>query len=367
MLGRSQRRKSEASVRSAVLVAAVTLVALALPTAGPLYARVYPGPGTAFNAALTNASLDTAFTPRRVTQFEKARFRATVVYDTALDPELPTVKIAWSNVADLVAKNADDFVIEPVTPSRQFLDHGTRRPGGGYTLTWAWDVTPMVSGEQRLTLRILPTVVVGTRALRDVVDVNEPIPVKVDVHPAQREFDDVVDAAQQMGTDVPEQMTVGNEYDVSASMSLVGHADDIGADIVLAPADDSAEVSIREVASPQALAAPAALVSSAADVVRHWTVTPEEPGGVDLVFTATVTGHAADTDLEQAVPVAASARAVARGPSFWDRLQKPVAYLTPFVVFAATAYGLWAAWTKRRALAAAHGPADDDDQDDEKP
>lgn len=367
MLWTSERKKPKPSSRvMIVVVAAVSLLALVLPAAGPLYARVYPGPGSAFNAALADASLHTKFVPHRVTQFDTARFTATLVYGTPLDPKRPTVKVAWSNVAELVAEDESDFVIERVTSSRQYLNFQHRRPGGGYSLSWTWDVTPMVSGKQRLTLRILPTVVIGQRALRDVVDVNEPIPVVVEVHPAQREFNDVLAAAKHMKTDVPRRMTVGKEYDVSASMSLAGHDGDIGADIALKAAEGSADLTISEKTTPQALLVPTAF-SPAGNVVRHWTVVPDEPGGVRLVFTATVTGRAADTDLKQDVAVPASARAV---PSFWDILQKPVVMLTSIAAVVVAALSLLLTWKKHRAegeAAPVPAAAADTGEDDARP
>ena len=57
----------------------------------------------------------------------------------------------------------------------------------------------------------------------------------VDVHPVQHDFDEVLTAAAAMKTDVPDEMVVGKQYLVTASMSMAGHADTVSADIHLGP------------------------------------------------------------------------------------------------------------------------------------
>ena len=112
---------------------------------GPRVARrgaplrnLYPGPDAhTVNEAITDASLDAKFESAPVTQYETATFRATVIYGTSSpNPDLPTVKVAWSNEAALAAQAEGTFDIGPTSASRQFLDAGTRRPNGGYELTW---------------------------------------------------------------------------------------------------------------------------------------------------------------------------------------------------------------------------------------
>lgn len=338
------------SARAAVVVAVATLVALALPAVSPLYAQVYPGPDAdTIDGALTEANLDTGFAPKQLTQFEKARFSATLIYGTAKDPALPTVKVAWSNKAGLAAQDEDAFVIVPITRSRQFLDEGSRRPGGGYELTWSWEVTPLVAGEQTLFLSIVPTVVVEGKTIPDLVDINDPIAVAVDVNPVKRDFDEVVMAAAAMESDLPEEMTVGEEYDVSAVMSMAGHADTVTADITLTPAQTSADVSIAETSAAPQTATNVALAGPAPGdrLVRRWRVIPDETGQVDLVFTANVAGRAAEQNLEQDVPILSSSRAVEPGASVWEILKKPILYITPFVALLAMLFGLWTAWSKR--------------------
>ncbi len=381
------RRKH--SIRTAVLVAAVTLLAVAVPVGAPLYAAVYggpepgpgpqPGPGPepgpdpkTLAEALSEASLDAGFDSATVTQFETTTFRATVIYDTLLDPDLPTVQVAWSNQAVLTPAVEGAFTIVATSADRQFLDNGTSRPEGGFALTWTWDVTPLVAGEQTLTVSILPTVVIEGDEIDEAGDINQPIPVTVDVHPVVPDFQEVLTAAASMQTDMPDEMFVGEQYEISASMSLAGHADTVTADIQLTAAENSAAVRIAEASAAVEPAPASAGIRAAAHVtaavpndrfVKKWTVTVDEPGQVALVFTATLHGQAGIQELQQAVPVAASAPATQR-PSFWETVQRPVLYISPFIAAAAGVLGLWAAWKKRNAgreADAEHAAAKDSD------
>lgn len=341
-----------AGVRAAVVVVAVTILALAWPLGASLYAQVYPGPdaGTV-NEAITNAGLDAGFDSEPLTQFETTTFRATVIYGTS-SPGLPTVKVAWSNEAQLAAEAEDTFNIVPTSASRQFLDAGTRRPGGGYELTWTWNVTPVVSGQQTLLLRILPIVVVEGEVVPGLIDVNKPIAVTVDVHPVQRDFDEALKAAADMNISLPTEMIVGEKYDVSASMSLAaGHSDTVSADIDVNPDADSAAVTILEASAAPSAARAALAVSGEESIVRRWTVISDEPGQVSLIFTATIEGHAAAQDLAGKVPKKASARATERGPAPWDIFAQAVQYVAPIVALAIGILALSAAWKKRKAKA----------------
>ncbi|MDQ4502355.1 hypothetical protein [Sinomonas sp. ASV322] len=338
-------------IRAAAVVAAVTMLALAWPIGSPLYAQVYPGPDArTVKDAITDAGLDARFDSEPITQFETATFRATVIYATS-SPNLPTVKVAWSNEATLAAQTEGTFDIKPTSASRQFLDAGTHRPSGGYALTWTWDVTPLVAGAQTLILKILPTVVVEGQVVPGLLNINKPIPVTVDVNPVQHDFDEVLAAAAAMKTDVPEEMIVGQKYDVGASMSLAGHAETVNADIGLAAGEHSSAVRIVE-ASPTPTAVRSSTASVQQSITRRWIVISDAPGQVDLVFTATVEGQAAAQHLKQTVPKMASARATEPPPpppSFWDILQVPVKYVAPFVGLAVGVLALVAGWKKLKA------------------
>ncbi|QBR92722.1 hypothetical protein [Nocardioides euryhalodurans] len=354
--------RSSRSVRAGAVVAAVTLLAFAVPAVAPLYAQVYPPPDAdTIDEALDEANLDARFASDDVTQFETVPFTATLIYGTATNPQLPTVQVSWSNEATLTAQDEDAFVILPTSPSRKFLSQGTRRPGGGLAVDWTWDVTPLLPGEQTLVVGIHPSVVVEGKQVPELADVNQPVEVTVDVNPVQRDFDDVVVAANDMDTELPDEMTVGEEHDVSATMSLAGHAGTVAADISLTQGETSADVTITgSSAAPQAMT-PVGAVAADDVVERRWTVIPDEPGQVDLVFTAAVAGRAGDRALQQDVPIVATVRAVEPGDSFWEALQRPVLYLAPFAALAATLVGLWAAWSKRKQAHATAGPAAGDE------
>jgi len=354
-------------------VAAVTLFALTIPAGAPLYAEIYgpdppppvdpgvqpppvepdvpnqfdiPGPDAdSVDAALTDAELEYAFASSQITQFETVTFRAAIIYGIPVDPDQPSVQVSWSNQVTLTADEGNSFEIEPTSDDNQFLHNGIRRPDGGLELAWTWDVTPLVAGEQSLTLSVIPHVVVDGEEIPELANLNKPVPMTVDVHPVKHDFDEVLAEAADMETRVPDDMVVGRQYDVSASMSLAGHANTVAADIQLGSSEDSAAVTIVESSPAAALASTG---GSSDDVVRHWTVTPDEPGQIAFVFTATVQGQAADYPLKQEVSHQAAGRAIKPGPSFWEILQQPVLYLGPFVALASGAIGLWAVLKKRK-------------------
>jgi hypothetical protein len=339
------------SVRAMAVVAAATLLALAVPVGAPLYADVYPSSNELnYDDAVDKANLQYGFEPPQVVQYETATFTATIIYGTAIDVDQPTVNVAFSNEAVLTAVEEGTFDIVPTSPSRRDLDEGTRREGGGYEMSWTWDVTPLLAGERQLTLQILPTVLIEGEVQENVANINEPIPVTVDVHPVQQEFDAVLVAAESMQTEIPEDMVVGEQYDVSASLSLAGETDLVTVDIQLAKAEGSADVTILEKPAAAAVVAYTGQASAVDQVVvRHWTVIPDEPGQVAFVFTATVEGVAGAKPLQGSVPNIQAVRATAPAPSFWDRIQQPVLYVTPFVVLAGGILALWAAWKRRSA------------------
>jgi hypothetical protein len=80
---------------------------------------------------------------------------------------------------------------------------------------------------------------------------------------------------------------------------------------------------------------------------RDWTVTPEQPGPVNLVFAVNVSTTAGDRELSKAVFVHRSVRADPKPPSLWSRLQAPVLWITPFVALIAAILGVRAIWWKR--------------------
>lgn len=333
----NQSRVSGGIGRTTAVVMAATLLALALPAAGPLYAEVYPG--------LTPARLDAGFESEPVIQYEEVQFTATAIYGPDVGSDFD-VFIAWSNVVTLEPEQKEAFDIRRTSPPKLLVEQASLRPDGNRELTWTWQVTPLLDGTKKLQVRVSPSATIKGQK-KDAADLNKPISVWVEVHPAKRDFDEVVAAAEAMQTDIDEVMTVGEEYDVGASMSMAGHPDTVSVDLALTKGEDSVDVAITEsTAARQAVAQSALSTGNMAQ--RRWTVVPLEAGRVDLLFTATVVGQAAGQPLTDEITLAAEARANDPPPSVWDRLQQPVLYVTPFIVLIGAIWALVEKGRRRR-------------------
>src|SRR5829696_468713 len=130
-------RRARGWVGATVLVILVTVLGAAMPAAGQLYLQVYPGPrsgviepGKSIENALTKASLETGFDIEPLTEDVRAVFTARIFYGKT-KPQRPTIKVAYRNDASLKGLTRGEFEITPITDTRQYLDEGTRRPGGG--------------------------------------------------------------------------------------------------------------------------------------------------------------------------------------------------------------------------------------------
>ncbi|MGC5224017.1 hypothetical protein ACPW96_15705 [Micromonospora sp. DT81.3] len=299
--------------------------------------------------ALSTASLETRFDPAVITQFETTRFTATIVFGVPIDSGATEILIAWSNEATLMGEDPESFEVSPTSPSRQWVDNAFAHPSGGYALSWTWDVTPLLAGDRTLNLRIRPTVVIDGEVVEEYADINEPVVLAVEVHPVQRDLDEVAAAAQSLELDLPEKMTVGEEHVVTITVPLEGHADTIGADVELSREQGSASASI-EMAGQVENDATAGAESRAA-IERTWTVTPTESGRLDLVLMTSVRGEAAGQELRREVHITAATTVVAAPPTFWELLQGPVVYITPFVALAATIVGVWQTRRRRKPTA----------------
>lgn len=342
------------SWKAGIVVACATLVALLLPTSAmSLNQAAYPQRDSTDQWTL--AQVVPSWSESKVVQYQPVTFFATLVYDAGdLDPALPTIEVSYSNAATLTSEDPDAFDISPAEPVTKTLDTGRPRPQGGYELTWAWDVTALKDGPQKLFVHFVPEIFEDGKRL-PVPDRNETIPIDVEVHPEQVEFDKAVDSVGEgMTTDVPDDMTVGQEYPVSASIPLTDS--EVTAEIELREEEGSVKVSILEVEAPAALAS----FDSSGDAVitRHWVVTPEEPGEVALVFTARLNGEAGEETLEQSVERTDSARAAAPPPSFWDSLGTPVIVIGGILTALAAGVGIWATiYNIRKGKPKAEAPA----------
>jgi hypothetical protein len=261
--------------------------------------------------------------------------------------------VAFANDARLKPSRGK-FEITPVTDTRQYLDQGTRRRGGGFQLAWKWEVVPRQSGSLALLLTIEPVVVLPGVSRRDLAQRNKPIRINVRVHPNTHALAEVSSAAQQLRISYPKRLVVGQQAKVDASLPLQGHQDSVKADITLDRDEGSVLATIEPAESSQ----------DGDQLVRRWLVTPAEEGPVDMLFTVKLSAQAGDRPLKDQVVLLRSVSAEPAPPSLWARLQAPVTWLGPFVALAGGLLALRTAWRRRRSRAEAAGPADDDAEAD---
>jgi hypothetical protein len=333
-----------------VLVVLVTLLGAAMPAAGQLYLQVYPGPksgviesGKSIEDALTKASLETGFDIEPLTEDVRAVFTARIFYGKT-KPHRPTIKVAYRNDASLKALRGK-FEVTPITDTRQYLDEGTKRPGGGFELAWKWEVVPRQSGSLALLLEIQPVVVLRGSSRQDLAVRNKPIRIDVKVHPNKRALTEVLSAAQELDIHYPDRWFVGKQAKVEVSLPLKGHRDTVKTDIALARDQGSVPATIEPDVSSQ----------GEDQFIVSWLVTPAEEGPVDMLFTVKLSTQAGDQPVTDKVMLHRSVRAEPAPPSLWQRLQAPVLWLTPFVALLATLLAIWP--TLRKRLRGADGDA----------
>jgi hypothetical protein len=321
-----ETRKARGWGGTTVLVILITLVGAAMPAAGELYRQVYPGqdstvvePGSSIGRALTRASLETGFDAEPVTEGVRAVFTATIFY-VKTKPGRPTIKVGYANDASLKVVKGK-FEITRLTDSRQYLDEGTKRPGGGFKLAWMWEIVPRQSGSSVLELQIQPVVILKGSSRKDLAVRNKPIRIDVKVHPNTKALAEVLSAARGLRIDYPDRLFVNKQAKVEASLPLKGHRDTVKADIALARGERSVDAVVEPVESSQAQD----------QLVGSWLVTPAAPGSVDLLFTVKLSTQAGDLPLMDEVILHRFVRAEPAPPSLWQRLQAPVNWLAPFV------------------------------------
>jgi hypothetical protein len=283
-----------------------------------------------------------------------ARFTATIVYGGKTLPNRPIIDVAFANDASLKPSRGK-FEITPITDTRQYLNQGTKRRGGGFQLAWRWEVVPRQSGSLSLLLTIEPVVILRGSSRQDLAQRNKPIRINVRVHPNIQALAEVSSAAQELQINYPKRLVVGEQAKVDASLPLKGHQDNVKADITLDRDEGSVPATIQPTESSQ----------DGDQLVRRWLVTPAEEGPVDMLFTVKLSAQAGDQPLNDQVVLHRSVSAEPAPPSLWDRLQTPVTWLAPFVALAGGLLGLRAAWRKRRPPAGGNAePADDDAEAD---
>jgi hypothetical protein len=327
-----------------LFVMALTTLGATAPVARGLYAVAYPGLGSnvvtsgkSFEKALAKAELKTRFDTKTLTENEPSTFTATIIYGVKPSRGGTTIKVAFENDATLTPKSKKDFDITPLTARRQFLDEGHKRPGGGYELDWRWTVTPRKAGSLSLTLTIQPVLILKGSNRTDLETRNPQIQVRVRVNPAATALSEVIQSAENLQTNYPKDMIVNEVAEWSATLSLNGHADTVNAkvDLVQEPGSADAEITKRPPTRTGDL------------LVARWAVKPIEKGTVKLKFAVDASADSGDKTIHNQAAVTALAIASVP-PSFWELVQAPVLWLTPFVGLAVGILGLRAALGVRR-------------------
>jgi hypothetical protein len=351
VLGMGGGRRPRGWGSATLVVVLITLLAAGAPAAGQLYSQTYPGsetsvigPGETIEDALTKASLKTAFNVKQLTEDEEAHFTATVFYAGKLDPNLETIEVAYANDATLKPEKGK-FDIVRETGTRRYLNEGTRVATGGYELSWRWAVTPRQTGSLALTLEIQPVVSVVGSSREDLRVRNEPIKIKVRVHPNKKALAEVVSAAKELRIDYPDRLHVGKETPVTAVLELKGHGDVVNADITLGRDQGSVPATIKEAMAPPENPTTQSVQDQ---FVRRWLVTPAEAGPVDMLFTVRLSTEAGDLPLTKQVKLSKSVQADPPSPSLWKRLQGFVIGLTSLVFLIAGILGIKPALEKWR-------------------
>ncbi len=295
----SKRRAHVVLIHVAVI--ALTALAAATSPLAELYAQTYPTDSVVdgaeeLEAALADAELTWEFDSEHLTENERSQLTATIVYDTEPTGGGVEVKVAFANDASLTPATPGQFQISWLTAPRQRLDQGNARPGGGFELSWIWDVVPRASGDLRLLLEIQPVVLVDGDVLGGFLEkVNTPVPVGVNVHPNRLAFDEVLAAAMSdLDVDVPREVTKGEPVDVVATLPLPNPADALDISISVQTGTGSAPARIEDRGQVQPVVTNGRLIHS-------WVITAVADGLLSLVFTVSVTAPTGDQTLEDSV------------------------------------------------------------------
>lgn len=355
-----------------VLVALVlTIVGAALPASSEYHEAVYPDnpgsgdkpgsgnkprsgdkpgsnipgggydPASGLANALKTAALRWSFSSSKLTQYVPTRFTASIIYDRQLSGKI--ILVAYENRASLRATKKKEFDIEPRTSASQRLDEGRRLPGGGYKLSWHWDVTPQSVGQKTLELEIQPVIVIHGSRRKGIQVRNEPIPISVRVHPnvaALREMSSKV--SELRVTHVPTELVVGQAAEITAVLPLRPYERVIKARVTLRRGPDSVSASVSD----------AKQTVSAGSLITKWSVIPTEAGTLDLVFHTALSTEAGVQILTLQVETPHSEPVSAAPESFWSQFVALFAGLGVVITALVGIVGLRAALRKKRDSAA---------------
>jgi hypothetical protein len=317
-----------------LVVLVVTIVGSALPASSDYYRAVYPpapgdgndpggggsdpgggndrrggtDPGSILGGRLARAQLRWSFSPAKLTQYEPTRFTATITYDRAVSGRI--ILVAYENVASLRETREGEFDIARRTGASLRLDEGHSLPGGGYELSWQWDVIPKAAGKKTLELEIQPVIVINGSRRTGIQVRNEPVPISVRVHPNAAALKEVSSKAGELTVTLPAQLVAGEASEVSAVLPLQPHDRVVDANVTLTRKTDSVGASVSNVEQ----------TVSAGSLIAKWSVTPTEAGTLDLLFHIDLSTQAGVETIKEEAETLRSVAVSAPPPPFWSRV-----------------------------------------------
>jgi hypothetical protein len=307
------------------VVLVVTIVGSALPASSDYFRAIYPGtdpgggndPGGGtvsgsmndLGGRLERAALRWSFSPNKLTQYEPTRFTATITYDRKVSGRI--ILVAYENVASLRETKKGEFDIVSLTGASQRLDEGHRLPGGGYELSWEWDVIPQRVGKKTLELEIQPVIVINGSRRKGIQVRNEPVPISVRVHPNAAALHEVSNMASELRvTLAPAELVAGQASEVTAVLPLRPYESVVDADVSMTREPDSVAASVSN----------AQQTVSSGSLITKWSVTPTDAGTLDLLFHTALSTRAGERTLTAQVETPLSEPVSAAPVSFWSRL-----------------------------------------------
>ena len=304
-----------------LVVLVVTVVGSALPASSDYFRAVYPGGGNDpgggtvsgsindLGGRLARASLSWSFSPDKLTQYEQTRFTATITYDRKVSGRI--ILVAYENVASLRETKEGEFDIVRRTGASQRLDEGHRLPGGGYELSWQWDVIPQKAGKKTLELEIQPVIVIDGSRRKGIQVRTDLLPISVRVHPNAAALQEVSSMASELRvTLAPAELVAGQASEVTAVLPLRPYESVVDADVSMT----------REPGSVAASVSNAQQTVSSGSLIVKWSVTPTDAGTLDLLFHTALSTRAGERTLTAQVETPHSELVSAAPVSFWSRL-----------------------------------------------
>jgi hypothetical protein len=298
-------------------------------------------PASGLANALKTAALRWSFSSSKLTQYVPTRFTASIIYDRQASGKI--ILVAYENVASLRATKKKEFDIVPRTSASQRLDEGRRLPGGGYKLSWHWDITPQSAGKKTLELEIQPVIVINGSRRKGIQVRNEPIPISVRVHPNAAALDEMSSKVSELSvTHVPTELVVGQTAEITAVLPLRPYERVVKAHVTLKRGPDSVGASVSDTKQ----------TVSAGSLIAKWSVTPTEAGTLDLVFRTALSTQAGVQRLTIQVETPHSEPVSPAPASFWSQFVGLFAGIGVVLAALVSIVSLKAALRKKRSSAA---------------